>query len=248
MDCHEMHTRIHISYTRSMTFAKIVLACAQWRVWGSLMEAGDKPRRLSIRTVVAIDGEMGIGYRGGMPWPFMKWVWSYNLRHLSRRLYKRHAPATCITRMRNRSWRFHATEKTTNSCRESPQKRRRKVPNLFVTKHVMLQLANFFVQLTSVFVYIPHLYFCHFTCMFLTLLYKCENCAFIRSAECSDIRPKDLGVSHQRGGKEIWQEIQCSPHQQTTVSCISSRLYYGKASMYILNTTLFVASVMWEWE
>ncbi|CAI8048322.1 Dihydrofolate reductase [Geodia barretti] len=36
------------------------------------MEAGDKPRRLSIRTVVAMDGEMGIGYRGGMPWPFMK--------------------------------------------------------------------------------------------------------------------------------------------------------------------------------
>jgi hypothetical protein len=39
-----------------------------------------------------------------------------------------------------------------------------------------------------------------------------------RSAECSDIRPKDLGVSHQRGGKEICQQIQCSPHQQTTVS------------------------------
>ena len=79
-------THVFISYTRSMTFAKIVLACAQWRVWWSLMEAGDKPRRLSIRTVVAIDGEMGIGYRGGMPWPFMKWVWSYNLRHPSHRL------------------------------------------------------------------------------------------------------------------------------------------------------------------
>ena len=36
------------------------------------MEAGDKPRRLSIRTIVAMDGEMGIGYTGGMPWPFMK--------------------------------------------------------------------------------------------------------------------------------------------------------------------------------
>ena len=146
--------------------------------------------------------------------------------------------------MRNRPWRFPCHRKDYEFLQRITTETKTQGTEFVCDKAYYVAASKFFVQLTSVFVHIPHLYFCHFTCMFLTLLYKCENCAFIRSAECSDIRPKDLGVSHQRGGKEICQQIQCSPHQQTTVSCISSRLYYGKASMYILNTTLFVASVM----
>ena len=73
-----MHIRhVHVAiYSTSMTFCdstkNSASVCPVTYVWGSLMEAGDKPRRLSIRTIVAMDGEMGIGYRGGMPWPFMK--------------------------------------------------------------------------------------------------------------------------------------------------------------------------------